>query len=360
MKYKPSDSIEFSCGTKMKNRFMLAPLTNQQSHENGQLSDNEYNWLTMRATGGFGLVMTCASHVQEIGKGFPGQLGIFSDNLIDGHKKLTSKVKSYGSLAVIQLHHAGMRSPFEVIKQKAVCPSDNEKHHARALTLEEVKQLKEDFIQAAIRAQKCGYDGVEVHGAHGYILTQFLSSDINKRTDEYGGSLKNRSRLLFEIIEGIRKACGKTFLLGVRLSPERFGMKLSEIKIVSQQLIDENYIDFLDLSLWDCFKPAEDYLDSKKTLLEQVTDLDFKNVKLTVAGNIRTGEDVHKVLDAGVDFVTIGRSGILHHDFPKRVIDNPNFIPIENPVSVSYLKNEGLSEIFIDYMRRWEGFVANT
>ncbi|MCX7547601.1 NADH:flavin oxidoreductase [Xanthomarina sp. F1114] len=359
MKKKPSDSIEFSCGIKMKNRFMLAPLTNQQSHENGQLSDDEYNWLTMRAQGGFGLVMTCASHVQEIGKGFPGQLGIFADDLIDGHKKLVSKIKSQNSVAVIQLHHAGMRSPFEVIKQKAVCASDNEKHHARALTLEEVKQLKEDFIQAAIRAQKCGYDGVEVHGAHGYILTQFLSSDINKRTDEYGGSLKNRSRLLFEIVEGISKACGKTFLLGVRLSPERFGMKLSEIKTVSQQLIDENHIDFLDLSLWDCFKPAEDYSDSKKTLLEQVTDLNFKNVKLTVAGKIRTGEDVQKVLDAGVDFVSIGRSGILHHDFPKRVIDNPNFIPIENPVSVAYLKNEGLSDIFIDYMRRWEGFVAD-
>lgn len=359
MKKKPSDSIEFSCGKKMKNRFMLAPLTNQQSHENGQLSNNEYNWLTMRAKGNFGLVMTCASHVQEIGKGFSGQLGIFSDDLIDGHKKLVSKIKSYGSLAVIQIHHAGMRSPYEVIKQKAVCPSDNDKYNSRALTLEEVHQLKNDFIQAAIRAQKCGYDGVEVHGAHGYILTQFLSESINKRQDDYGGSLENRSRLLFEIVKGIRKACGKNFLLGVRLSPERFGMKLQEIKTLSQQLINDKYIDFLDLSLWDCFKPAEGYSDSKKTLLEYITDLDFKSVKLTVAGNIRTGEDAQKVLDAGVDFVSIGRSGILHHDFPKRVIDNPLFIPIENPVSVSYLKDEGLSDVFIDYMRRWEGFVAN-
>ena len=119
MKKEPSDSIIFSNGVIMKNRFMLAPLTNQQSHENGQLSHDEYNWLTMRAKGGFGLVMTCASHVQEIGKGFPGQLGIFSDDLIEGHTKLASKIKSYGSLAVIQLHHAGMRSPFEVIKQKS-------------------------------------------------------------------------------------------------------------------------------------------------------------------------------------------------------------------------------------------------
>lgn len=359
MKKKPSESITFTCGQKMKNRFMLAPLTNQQSHENGQLSDDEFNWLTMRAKGGFGLVMTCASHVQEIGKGFLGQLGIFSDDLMDGHKKLASKIKSYGSLAVIQLHHAGMRSPFEVIKQKAVCPSDSEKHNARALTLEEVHQLKDNFIKAAIRAQQCGYNGVEVHGAHGYILTQFLSDSINKRADEYGGSLENRSRLLFEIVDDIRKACGKHFLLGVRLSPERFGMKLSEIKIISQLLIDNHNIDFLDLSLWDCFKKPEEFPESDKSLLEHIANLDFKNVKLTVAGNIRTGEDVQNVLDSGVDFVTVGRSGILHHDFPKRAIENSSFEPIENPVSVAYLKSEGLSDTFIDYMRRWDGFVED-
>ena len=84
---KANSPINFTCGSTMKNRFMLAPLTNRQSHENGQLSDDEFNWLTMRAKGEFGLVMTCASHVQEIGKGFNGQLGVFSDALNNGHKK---------------------------------------------------------------------------------------------------------------------------------------------------------------------------------------------------------------------------------------------------------------------------------
>lgn len=359
MKMKPSDTVTFNCGLQMKNRFMLAPLTNQQSHEDGKLSDDEYNWLTMRAKGGFGLVMTCASHVQEIGKGFSGQLGIFSDDLIEGHKKLATGIKSFGSLAVIQLHHAGMRSPYDVIKQKAVCPSASEKHNARALTLDEIQELRDDFIQAAIRAQKCGYDGVEVHGAHGYILTQFLSSRINKRVDNYGGTLENRSRLLFEIINGIRDACGKHFLLGVRLSPERFGMKLSEMKTLCKQLINENNIDFLDLSLWDCFKLPEEYPNSKQTLLEHITNLDYKTVKLTVAGNIRNGHDVQNVLNTGVDFVTIGRSGILHHDFPILVMDNPHFTPIKTPVSPDYLKSQGLSDIFVSYMRRWDGFVED-
>jgi 2,4-dienoyl-CoA reductase-like NADH-dependent reductase (Old Yellow Enzyme family) len=357
MNTKTDQPVAFKSGAVMPNRFMLAPLTNQQSHENGALSEDEFRWLTLRAKGGFGLVMTCASHVQKIGKGFSGQLGIFSDDLMDGHKRLAAKIKSYGSLAVIQLHHAGMRSPYDVIKEKAVCPSESKKHNARALNLSEITKLREDFISAAIRAQKCGYDGVEVHGAHGYILTQFLSSEINNRQDEYGGTLDNRARLIFEILEGIRAKCGPNFLVGIRLSPERFGMKLSEIKVLCQQLIDDGKIDFLDLSLWDCFKTPEEYPESDMTLLEHVLQLNYKNVKLTVAGNIRTGHDVQRVIDAGVDFVTIGRSGILHHDFPIKVMADPNFQPINNPVSRAYLKSQGLSETFIDYMQRWEGFV---
>ncbi|MBK8492965.1 MAG: NADH:flavin oxidoreductase [Saprospirales bacterium] len=353
----PGTAVQFSCGVTMKNRFMLAPLTNQQSHENGQLSNEELKWLTMRAEGGFGLVMTCASHVQEVGKGFSGQLGIFSDNLNEGHIKLTTKIKEQGSLAVIQLHHAGMRTPPELINEQPVCPSDNEETNARGLTLKEVRQLRDDFIAAAIRAKKCGYNGVEVHGAHGYILTQFLSLETNKRTDNYGGSLLNRSRLLFEIVDGIRAQCGKDFLLGVRLSPEKFGMDIQEIKFICQQLIDGGSIDFLDLSLWDCFKKPEDNKYQDLSLLAHFTSLDFKNVLLTVAGKIRTGKDVSNVLNSGVDFVTIGRSGILHHDFPIKVIENPNFEPVETPVSAQYLFNEGLSEKFIKYMRRWPGFV---
>ncbi|WP_299227616.1 NADH:flavin oxidoreductase [uncultured Psychroserpens sp.] len=357
MKHLPLDAVQFACGATMKNRFMLAPMTNTQSHEDGSLSNDEYHWLTMRARGGFGLTMTCASHVQAIGKGFPGQLGIFSDIHTKGHMRLAKGIKASGSLAVIQLHHAGMRSPFEVIKQKAVCPSEHKKYNARALTLEEVHKLRDDFIAAAVRAKQVGYDGVEVHGAHGYILTQFLSPTINKRTDIYGGNLKNRARLLFEIIDGIRATCGSNFLLGVRLSPERFGMQLQEIKTICQRFINESQIDFLDISLWDCFKNPEEIEHQHQSLLEHFTNLDFKAVKLTVAGKINSGQDVQHILGKGVDFVTIGRSAILHHDFPKQVRSNSNFEPTPLPVTEDYLLNEGLSEKFITYMKRWDGFV---
>jgi len=354
---KLNDNIVFPCGISMKNRFMLAPLTNTQSYEDGTLSNDEFSWLTLRAKGNFGITMSCASHVQEIGKGFPGQLGIFDDKHIDGLKRLTNEIRKYKSLSVAQLHHAGMRSPEDIIGESPVCPSADEETKSRSLSNEEVNLLRDDFINAAVRAKKSGYDGVELHGAHGYILCQFLSSSINKREDEYGGSLENRSRIIFEIIDGIRSACGKGFLLGIRLSAERFGIKLSESKTLCQKLIDDGKIDFLDISLWDSFKDPVEEEHKDKTLLQHFTELNRKEVLLTVAGNIRTGEDVDKIISSDVDFVTIGRAAILHHDFPNKVLENKSFIPIDTPSPKEHLRKEGLSEKFIEYLKVFKGFV---
>jgi len=354
---KLNNSIVFPCGLSMKNRFMLAPLTNTQSFEDGILSDDEFLWLTLRAKGNFGITMSCASHVQEIGKGFPGQLGIFDNKHIDGLKRLTDEIRKYESLSVAQLHHAGMRSPEDIIGESPVCPSADEKTKSRSLSNEEVNFLRDDFINAAIRAKKSGYDGIELHGAHGYILCQFLSSSINKREDEYGGSLENRSRIIFEIIDGIRSECGKGFLLGIRLSAERFGIKLTESKTLCQKLIDDGKIDFLDISLWDSFKDPVEEEHKGKTLLQHFTELNRKEVLLTVAGNIRTGEDVDKIISSGVDFVTIGRAAILHHNFPNKVLENQGFIPIDTPSPKEHLRKEGLSEKFIEYLKVFKGFV---
>lgn len=358
MKHSAGKKITFKCGMTMKNRFMLAPMTNTQSHEDGTLSETELKWLTMRAKGGFGLVMTCASHVQEIGKGFHGQLGICSDKHIEGHKILAKAIKDEGSLAIVQLYHGGMRSPKEIIKTKPVAPSSIEEFDTRALTLEEIKQVRDDFVTSALRSQKSGYHGVEIHGAHGYLICQFLSKDHNNRNDKFGGNLENRSRILFEIVNGIRQQCGKEFLIGVRLSPERFGMDLEEIELISQQLINEDNIDFLDISLWDSFKYPEDQKFKDKKLLDYFTNLDLRDVKLTVAGKINSARDVHDILKSNVDFVTIGRAAILHHDFPKRVMEDINFKPKQLPVSRAYLQNEGLGEAFIQYLNRWPNFVV--
>lgn len=346
-------------GPAWKNRFMLAPLTNTQSHADGRLSDDEFRWLTMRAEGGFGLTMTCASHVQRIGQGFPGQLGCWDDMHIEGLSRLAAALNAQGTHSVVQLHHAGIRSPKDLIGEPPVGPSDNAETGARALTLDEVHRLRDDFIAAARRAEKAGFHGAELHGAHGYILCAFLSPEINQRQDAYGGSLENRSRLLFEIVDGVRAACGPNFSLGVRLSPERFGMKLLEIAEVAQRLMREDNIEYLDMSLWDVFKEPEDPALKGRSLASYFTSLDRGHVRLGAAGKLTTGEGVRRAMEAGLDYVVIGRAAILHHDFPKRVEANADFRPTPNPVTPDYLRTEGLGEAFVGYMRSWKGFVAD-
>ncbi|CAN5715743.1 hypothetical protein BH10PSE5_BH10PSE5_04700 [soil metagenome] len=250
--------MTFAHGPAMKNRLMLAPLTNLQSHVDGTMSEDEFHWLTLRAQGGFGLTMTCAAHVQAIGQGFPGQMGIWKDEHIAGLTRLATSIKSAGSVAVVQLHHAGYRSPAALIGTQPVGPSDDEASGSRGLSTAEVEQVVEDFIVAAVRAKTAGFDGVEVHGAHSYILCQFLSAGLNRRTDPYGGSAQNRGRIIVEILKGIRERCGRDFLLGLRLSPERFDLDLREIADFAQHVMAEKMIDFLDMSLWDAFKEPAD------------------------------------------------------------------------------------------------------
>ena len=350
--------LTFNCGTILKNRFMLAPLTNTQSHTDGKLSDDEYRWLIMRAQGGFGLTMTCAAHVQAIGQGFPGQLGIFSDDHLEGLSKLASGIKSENSLAVVQLHHAGMRSPEDLIGQAPVCPSDHTDTNSVGLSSEGVKELIEDFICGAERAEKAGFDGVEIHGAHGYILAQFLSGTINQRQDEFGGCIENRMRPITEIIDGIRARCRPDFLLGLRLSPERFDVHLPDIVEVAKNVLSAGKIDFLDMSLWDSFKEPEDQAFKGRTLLSYFTELKRGNVALGIAGKLRNPEEVNQAMAADIDFVILGRAAILHHDFPRQMKTDPNFTPIKNPVSADHLRKEGLGEAFITYMSGWKGFVG--
>ena len=350
--------LTFSSGATVKNRFMLAPLTNTQSHPDGKLSDDEYRWLTMRAQGGFGLTMTCAAHIQAVGQGFPGQLGVFSDDHLQGLTKLATGIKREDSLAVVQLHHAGMRSPADLIGQAPVCPSDHEDTGAIGLSVEGVQQLIEDFISGAERAEKAGFDGVEIHGAHGYILAQFLSGTINQRQDQFGDCIENRMRPITEIIEGVRARCRPDFLLGLRLSPERFDVHLPDIIEVARHVLAAGKIDFLDMSLWDSFKEPEDDAFKGRTLLSYFTELERGNIALGVAGKLRNPSEVNQAMAAEIDFVMLGRAAIIHHDFPRQMQHDSSFTPKRTPVSADHLRREGLGEAFVTYMSGWKGFVG--
>ena len=349
------DPMTLAHGPTMKNRFMLAPLTNSQSHPDGRLSNDEFNWLTRRAEGGFGLTMTCAAHVQAVGQGFPGQLGVFGDQHLEGLSRLAVAIKGHGSVSSLQLHHAGNRSPVALVGQP-VCPSDDPETGARGLSLGEVEQLIEDFVAAAVRSERAGFEGVEIHGAHGYIVAQFLSSELNKRTDRYGGSVENRARIIHEIIDGVRSRCRPDFQLGLRLSPERFGLKLGEILEITQTILSGGRIDYLDMSLWDVAKEPVEIEFQGRSLMSYFTALDRGQVRLGVAGKVTTPAIARQMLENGADFVLIGRAAILHHDFP-RLAQDAAFEPIALPVPRQHLVNEGLGPAFVDYMATWKGFV---
>lgn len=199
------------------------------------------------------------------------RLGCWSDDHIPGLKRLADEIHRHGAVSSVQLHHAGIRSPPDLIGGTPLGPSDNAEWKARGMARAEVLQLVEDFIAGAVRAEKAGFHGVELHGAHGenstksfgvfsaegarsqsiffifpgYILCAFNSSETNTRTDMYGGSLMNRCKVLFDIIDGIRARTGPNFQLGLRLSPERFGMQMAEQRELVRILLEKKQLDYL-------------------------------------------------------------------------------------------------------------------
>jgi len=352
------DPLAFKRGPSVKNRLLCAPMTTTQSNDDGSLSEEELRWLTMRAEGGFGMTMTCGSHVQPVGRGFFGQLGCWSDDHIPGLSRLAAAIRAAGSISALQLYHAGERAePFP--GEKIVAPWENEKKNVRALTTDEVGQALDDFIQSAIRAEKAGFDGVEIHGAHGYLPAQFLDKR-NQREDGYGGSYAERTRFIRDIIDGIRAVTGADFQLGLRLSPERRGADMAETRQFAEESMLSGKIDYLDISLWDCFKDPDEEAYKGKPLIEYFVDLQRGDCKLAVAGKMMSAAGAQQCLDIGADFLAIGRGAILHHDFAKRSIEDIAFETVPIPVPRSYLLEEGVSPAFAEYLSGlWKAGVAD-
>lgn len=344
-------------GPAMRNRFMLAPLTNQQSQYNGMASMDDHFWFEQLAQSDYGLIQTCASYVETSGIAFARQLGIYSDDHLQGLTQIASTIRNGGGLSAVQLHHAGHRANRALGGIPAPASSDTIPG-VKAITTEEVERIRESFITAAKRAQLAGFDGVSIHGAFGWILSEFMSPYLNDRTDKYGGSVENRARLTIEVIEGIRKACGPDFQIGWRLSIERYGLKLEELREVTAEFFDRELIDYLDLALWDSAQIIHEGAFRGKTMLSVFTELPRKGVRLGVAGKIMGAQRAGQLLDEGCDFVLIGRAGILQPDFPLQVKANPMYESPKLPVEAEYFRQRGLSERFINHLRGWQTFVS--
>jgi 2,4-dienoyl-CoA reductase-like NADH-dependent reductase (Old Yellow Enzyme family) len=356
------DPLSFRNGVRSRNRAWLAPMTNQQSHKDGSLSDDELRWLEMRARGGFGVVETCAAHVALDGQGWPGALGVYDDRLLPGLRRLASVLAEQGALGIVQLFHGGLRSPRSLTGSApwsaSACMAAGTEQ-ARAATEDDLERAIRQFRDAAARCSAAGFAGVELHGAHGFLFGQFLSTTMNTRTDGWGGSLAGRAQLVRETMRAVRGAVPERFLVGVRLSPEDHGnatgLDLDESLQTAQWLCDDG-ADFIHLSLWDASRnTAKRPRQHALTLFREAVPRD---VALVAAGGVWTRGEAEAVLARGADAVAIGRAAIANPDWAKRVAD-PRWEPRRPPLTVAELQERGLNGTFAAYMRSWAGFVGD-
>ena len=347
------EPMPFQNGVTAPNRVVLAPMTNYQSHADGTLGRDELNWLLSRAQGGYGIITTCATYVSPDGKAYEGGLGIDNDGQLTGLRCLADAIRQRGALSFVQLFHGGSRSPETVLGQSPWSASDDRSSGVRAGTQNDIEAVIESFAAAAARAEAAGMDGVEIHGAHGYLLTQFLSLTQNRRTDEWGGRLENRARLMRRVMQEIRSRVSSTFVVGMRLSPESsrsaVGIDLDESLQVAAWLCDDG-VDFVHLSLWDVTQNTDKRPDSHPVrLFKEVVD---PEVRLFAAGKIWTADEARAVIAMGADAVALGKSAILNPDWPQRSSD-PSFQPRMPPLGRSGYNALGLSNRFVDGLREW-------
>ena len=356
--------ISFRCGAVAPNRLALAPLTNGQSHADGTLSDDERRWLERRAQGGFGLVETCAAHVSPDGKGFDGQLGVWGDHQLPGLTALAAALASHGALGLAQLYHGGVRSPSKLTGQQPWSASSFDEprpgfERPRPATDTDLERVQHDFLAAARRTHAAGFAGVELHAAHGYLFSQFLSRTMNQREDDWGGSLVNRARLLRTVARSVRAACPAPFIVGVRLSLEDFGfahgLDLDEGLQVAAWMAEDG-LDFVHLSLWDVRRNTTKRPQEHATTLARAALP--PEVRIIVAGKIWTREDAEAQLERGADIVALGRSAILNPDWPKQAAARP-FEPERGPLTPEQLAALTISRSFVTYLRQFPNMVRD-
>ncbi|KAL4802006.1 hypothetical protein BDV18DRAFT_69137 [Aspergillus unguis] len=337
----------------LQHRIIQAPCTRMRStkESDGVWVPNDLNveYYSQRASKG-GLMLTEATPISHSAAGYPGVPGIFTPSQITGWKKVTDAVHAKGGLILCQLWHVGrattpgflggqgtVSSSDIPISGKALDGTEYAAAPPRAMTVDEIKDVVGEYAAASKRAVEAGFDGVEIHGGNGYLLDQFLHDNVNTRTDEYGGSIENRSRIVLEIITAVSQAIGPD-RVGIRLSPYNYfqdtrdsnpqahwGYLCSQISALGEnakpayvQMIEPRFDEVLNESekitaletTQDVSKPS---LDSFRGILKK------GDVGFIAAGNFKAENAGEKVLSDGADAVAFGRLFISNPDLPRRL-----------------------------------------
>ena len=306
------DSMEIK-QLKLKNRIVVPPMViYHRSDDTGYVTDIQVEHYREIAEGGAGLIIQEATCVEKDGRLGDTQLGIWEDGQIEGLSRITKAVHETGTPILVQIHHAGVFGFMEdtVCPSEVLCTVKGKTKRPRELTVEEIHRIQNSFVTAAIWAFKAGYDGVELHGCHNYLICQFLNSRVNVRTDEYG---KNKALFALEIMKEIRKHTPASFLVGMRLGA--FEPTLSDA--ISHAIeFQDNGIDFLDISYgFEQFSTPvcpEDYPFSDRIYAAEEIR---KHVSIPVfaVGEIISPQQAEDILNVtGVDLVDIGRGTLVN------------------------------------------------
>lgn len=315
----------------LKNRLIVPAMGTLQCSEDGSVTDQLIEYWAARAKGGWSLLLVEVTAVDPLGVSAPFVPVLYDDRYIPGMKKLADEVHKYGAKIGVQLYHAGRQAVCKALlgKQPVApspipCPLINEVPHE--LTTEEVYELIEKFGDAALRARQAGMDCVELHSGHGYLIAEFMSAYSNKRTDEFGGTFKNRMRFPVEIVSNIRRKAGHDFPINFRYSCEEKvtgGREIEESRVVAR-IMEEAGVDCFNISVG--VYSSVPYIVQPNSLatgyLLQYTEQIKKSTSLPViaVGRIKEPHMAEEILSQGrCDIIGMGRQALSDPDMPKKL-----------------------------------------
>jgi NADPH2 dehydrogenase len=317
---------------KLNNRLVMPPMATGKSQDDGRVSEEILNYYKEKSEGGYiSLIIIEHSFINKEGKASNGQLSVSKDDDIEGLKKLAKVIQNNGAKAVMQINHAGGAATREVTGTDPVGPSAvanprfKEKKVPHELSKVEIKDIIEAFAKAAHRVKEAGFDGVEIHSAHGYLLNQFLSPLSNKRTDEYGGNLNNRIRIHLEVIEAVKKSVGDDFLVLLRLGAADYiegGTVISD-GVVAAKEFEKAGVHILDIS--GGFLGYVMPNSKEQGYFWPLTDAIKKVVSIPVilTGGITEAPQAERLLDEGkTDLIGVGRAILKDSKWAQRAIES--------------------------------------
>lgn len=324
--------LKLKNGIELKNRIVMAPMTNYSSNEDGTVSDEEINYYIRRADGA-GMVVTACTYVTENGKGFPGEFAGNSDDMVPSLRRLAEAIQGQGAKAVLQIFHGGRSCPPElvpngdVVSASAVASVEQPDVLPRSLTESEIDGIIRDFGETTRRAIEAGYDGVELHGANGYLFQQFFSPHSNRREDRFGGSVDKRMTFALAVVNEVKRVVAEhaktPFIIGYRFSPEETttpGITMDDTLKLVDTLADQG-LDYLHVSLMDYKSKPRVGADESKTRLEWIMDTVRDRVPVIGVGGVHTPDEAVEVLATGAVLVALGRELIMEPDWVSKVAE---------------------------------------